>query len=367
MSRIDDIKAWSILLHVKGLGNITLATLLQTLKSPQAIISADKKMLKQLGLSTTIIQQIGDISTKESAMVTWLGQAEDRHLITILDDDYPALLKKIYNPPVVLFGIGNRQVLSKHHFAIVGSRNPTTGGRKIAEQFAQELTNYGLNIVSGMATGIDYHSHLGALSMAQTIAVLGNGLDHVYPKKHKKIAQQISEKGLLLSEYQPDIQPKPQHFPQRNRIISGMSVGVLVVEAAKQSGSLITARLAMEEGREVFAVPSSIYNPMSRGTHALIKQGAKLVESIEDITVELTSYIIDNKLSPVGSQPTQIYEGMDENYKKLLTAMGYESVTVDQLVNTTDLMPDSISSMLTVLELQGAIQSLDGGYYTRVA
>lgn len=215
--------------------------------------------------------------------------------------------------------------------------------------------------------GIDYHSHLGALKAdCSTVAVLGNGLSSVYPARHKKIAGQIVESGLLLSEYPPDTIPSPGNFPRRNRIISGMSTGVLVVEAAKRSGSLITANYALEQGRDVFAIPGSIHNPLARGTHSLIKQGAKLVETVADIIEELAPMVnvVLNKPTTLGCGQRG-YNDLEPDYRLLLNSMAYDMVSVDELVELTGLTADAVSSMLLILELQGTIESQHGGKYCR--
>ena len=275
---------WLSLTQATAIGPAICNKLLIEFKTPKAILSSNYNTLRQFGLSDTSINSLLEPDQRKiSTTVEWLNQP-NHHLITILDDDYPELLKLIHSAPVILFAIGHRGALGFLHFAIVGSRNPTAGGKRLAEDFAAELSRSNLTICSGLALGIDYHSHLGALKAAgSTIAVLGNGLNSIYPARHKKIANQIVENGLLLSEYLPDTKPNPGNFPRRNRIISGMSMGVLVVEAAKRSGSLITENYALEQGRDVFAIPGSIHNPLARGTHSLIKQGAKLVETIDDI------------------------------------------------------------------------------------
>ena len=358
---------WLSLALATGIGSAVCNKLLLEFKNPQNILASDHQTLSDFGLSEVTINTLLAPDVEQiNKILDWLN-IPFHHLITMIDDDYPELLKSIHSPPMILFAIGQREVLGFLHFAIVGSRNPTTGGKRLAEDFAAELSKSGLTICSGLALGIDYHSHLGALkAQAATVAVLGNGLNSIYPARHKKIASQIVEQGLLLSEYSPDTKPKPGNFPRRNRIISGMSTGVLVVEAAKRSGSLITANYALEQGRDVFAIPGSIHNPLARGTHSLIKQGAKLVETVDDIIDELAPMANVILTRPTSLEVSQHgYSDLEPDYKLLLDSMAYEMVSVDKLVELTGLTADVVSSMLLILELHGMIESQHGGIYCR--
>ena len=367
MDVIQNYKNWLSLTLAKGIGPSICNQLLLQFKNPQSILSAGSERLTSFGLKQSSIQTLLNPNEEEiNNILDWLDKPS-HHLITFLDDDYPELLKSIHSAPVVLYAIGQRQALGYLHFAVVGSRNPTTGGKRLAEEFAAELSQSGLTICSGLALGIDYHSHIGALKVnCSTIAVLGNGLNSIYPARHKKIASQIIEDGLLLSEYPPNTKPNPGNFPQRNRIISGMSTGVLVVEAAKKSGSLITANFALEQGRDVFAIPGSINNPLARGTHSLIKQGAKLVETVNDIIEELApiASLVLNRSVFIESNQNE-YDNLEKQYKLLLDSMGYDIVSVDSLVKLSGLTADVVSSMLLILELQGMIESQQGGRYCR--
>ncbi len=358
---------WLSLTQATGIGPAIFNKLLIEFKTPKAVLSSNHNTLRQFGLNDGSINSLLNPKQEQiSTILEWLNQP-NHHLITYLDDDYPELLRSIQSPPMILFAIGQRKALGYLHFAIVGSRNPTAGGKMLAEDFAAELSRADLTICSGLALGIDYHSHLGALQAdGSTIAVLGNGLSSIYPSRHKKIAHQIIEKGLLISEYPPDTKPSPGNFPRRNRIISGMSMGVLVVEAAKRSGSLITANYALEQGRDVFAIPGSIHNPLARGTHSLIKQGAKLVESVDDILDELSPMVnlVLNRSSTLEHSQSG-YNELEPDYKLLLDSMGYEILSVDRLVELTGLTADVVSSMLLILELQGMIESQHGGKYCR--
>jgi len=358
---------WLSLTLAKGIGANTCHKLLSEFKTPSNILACSSKKLAAAGLKEASIRSLLAPDDEQiNKILDWLNKPQ-HHLITILDSDYPELLKSIHSAPIVLYAIGQRDALSYLHFAMVGSRNPTAGGKRLAEDFAAELSKSGLNVCSGLALGIDYHSHLGALKAnCATVAVLGNGLSSIYPAPHKKIARQIIEQGLLLSEYPPATKPSPGHFPQRNRIISGMSTGVLVVEAAKKSGSLITAHYALEQGRDVFAIPGSLHNPLARGTHSLIKQGAKLVETAHDIIEELAPMvsIVLNKAASVESC-VQEYDELEPDYKQLLDSMAYDIVSVDSLVKLSGLTAEVVSSMLLILELQGMIESQQGGKYCR--
>jgi DNA processing protein len=263
----------------------------------------------------------------------------------------------------VLFVRGNPALLSLPQIAIVGSRNPTTIGKETAFNFAKTLSHYGFVITSGMALGIDAASHQGALNAkGYTIAVAGTGLDRVYPARHKELATEIVNTGTMISEFPPGTTAKANHFPRRNRIISGLCLGLLVVEAAKQSGSLITARMALEQNREVFAIPGSIHNPLARGCNALIREGAKLVETTQDILEELNQYNQqDEKLLPLAMQST-----LDLEQQTLLNRVMFSPTSIDNLVEITGESVEVISSMLLILELQGYLEATAGGYYIRV-
>jgi DNA processing protein len=304
--------------------------------------------------------------TKEQleADVRWL-QAERHHLIPITAPEYPSLLKEIYDPPLALYAIGDIELLTAPQLAIVGSRNPTASGRDTAFEFAKALAGSGLVITSGLALGVDAASHEGALAAGgQTIAVCGTGLDRVYPARHRDLARQIACQGLLLSEFPLGTAPQAQNFPMRNRIISGLSVGTLVVEAALRSGSLITARSALQQGREVFAIPGSIHNPLARGCHSLLKNGAKLVETADDVLEELASLLalslpqsISEEIENSDAAPI-----LDEEHYAVLENVGYELTPIDLLVERTGFPVAAVASMLLMLELQGLVQSATGGY-----
>ena len=291
-------------------------------------------------------------------------------LITVLDPDYPSLLRQIPDPPAALFARGDVTLLASPQLAMVGSRNPSVEGRRNAEEFAAYLVKCGLTITSGMALGIDAASHRGALKGGgRTVAVWGTGLDKAYPPRNRDLAEGIAAQGLIVSEFPPGTPPLPIHFPRRNRIISGLSVGTLVVEAASRSGSLITARLASEQGREVFAIPGSIHNPMARGCHRLLREGAKLVESAADILEELAPLLgIQTPEVALTAAADSAAEAPSEDpeYKLLLNSLDFAPTSVDALVERTGLTPEVVSSMLLMLELQGHVEASPGGRYSRV-
>jgi DNA processing protein len=361
------IDAWLVLALASGVRSRALRALLDQFGDAKSIVTASSKDLRLAGLNERSVHAIAnpDLPTLDLCK-DWLS-APDHHAVTWADSRYPVLLSQIPDPPPLLFVWGDAETLGLPQFAIVGSRNATPGGRETARQFARHLSQGGFCITSGLALGIDAAAHRGALDTDNsTIAVFGTGLDEVYPKNHETLARDIAIKGALVSEFPPGTPVRRAQFPQRNRIISGMSVGTLVVEAGLRSGALITARLAGEQGREVFAVPGSIHNPLSKGCHQLIRSGAKLVERSDDIIEELPG-ILGGLAQPVqqnmalepGSDPTAI----DPEYQRLLTVMGWDPVTVDTLVNRSGLTAEEVSSMILILELEGRIDSLTGGRY----
>jgi DNA processing protein len=301
-------------------------------------------------------------------------QSDHHHLVCIGDENYPPMLQQLPDAPIGLFVSGNAQLLSMPQLAMVGSRNPSHYGREVATAFAKHLSQCGLVITSGLAEGVDAASHRGALDgTGQTIAVCGTGLDLVYPPSSKALAKEIEATGALISEFPIGTTARKYHFPLRNRIISGLSLGAFVVEAALHSGSLITAKQAGDYGREVFALPGSIHNPMAKGCHQLIRQGAKLVDSAEDILNELgplaamaSSFRAQR---PLATKATDLQANsemvLDKDYKILLDALGFEAISIDQLVERTGLKADAVASMLLILELEEHIVSIPGGTYAR--
>jgi DNA processing protein len=297
--------------------------------------------------------------------VAWLAGTR-RQLVTVDDDSFPELLRRIPDPPLVLFLSGDVDVLHLPALAIVGSRNPTEGGRRNAYEFARHLAAAGFTIVSGLAEGIDAAAHEGALAAGgHTAAFLGHGIDRVYPAANRQLAGRIAATGALASEYPIGVPPDRRHFPERNRLISGVTLGTLVVEAARRSGSLITARLAAEQGREVFALPGSIHNALARGCHKLIREGAKLVEAASDIVCELgpvTGHVLQSHLDSKAKPPIPASE--DDEYVELRRVLSHDPTSIDDLASRSGLTIGQVSSMLLILELNGEVESLSGGRYS---
>jgi DNA processing protein len=296
--------------------------------------------------------------------LAWLAQSTQHHAIVYDDPRYPELLKQIPDPPLVLYLKGNPEVLMNPQLAMVGARKASPTGCETAFRWAQALTQAGITITSGMALGIDGEAHRGALAaQGPTIAVVGTSPDIDYPAKHRRLAQEIVEQGgAVLSEFWPTTQPLAANFPRRNRIISGLSQAVLVVEAALKSGSLITARMALEQNRDVFAIPGSILNPMARGTNHLIKQGAKLVDCLEDIFEEFQIFNLHEKSLPETGQDTILCTHLDKEEAKILQAIEDHLTGVEAIVNRTGLPAQTVSSRLVELQFQGLIKAMPGGY-----
>ena len=352
---------WLSLSKIDGLDCQTFCQLLKTFGSPNEIYRKKFKELRVM-VSEKIALEIGlgvDQADLQDTL-NWLAKANN-HIVTLADPDYPKALLEIADPPPLLYAKGNIALLNKLSIAIVGSRNASVQGEKNAEAFAQGLAEHGLCIVSGLALGIDGAAHRGALkAKGDTIAVVGTGLDMVYPAQHRDLAHQIASSGLIISEFPLGTLSKPQNFPRRNRLISGLSLGCLVVEANLKSGSQITARLSAEQGREVFAIPGSIHSPLAKGCHQLIKQGAKLVDSLQDIVEEL------NLSKAVSATVAEENSPTNQDQQTLLEAMGYDAISIESLVQLTGLTVSTLSSMLTLLELEGRITGLAGGQYQQI-
>lgn len=358
----EELRHWLALYRAPGIGARTYARLLEAFGSPADVLGAGVAELSASGLPAEVADYLRAPDWPGvDADLRWLAQAR-RAVLTIRDARYPPPLLEIADPPPLLFVEGDVDVLRSTQIAVVGSRSPTAGGVDLARDFSATLAARGFTITSGLALGVDAASHRGALACAGvTIAVTGTGLDRVYPRQHEQLAARIAERGALVSEFPTGTPVLRENFPRRNRIISGLSVGVLVVEAARTSGSLITARHAMEQGREVFAIPGSVHNPLARGCHALIREGAKLVEGVEDIVEELTP--ID---APAASPATpSAPSSLSVEQQRLLDAIGYEPVTIDTLVGRCGLTANAVSSILLILELEGHVSSQPGGRYAR--
>jgi len=379
----DELTAWLRLQLTPGVGDVSARKLLLAFGLPQQVFTQPRSVLEQQ-VSAAQAQALQQIPPGHSDLLettwNWLQANPQGHrVLTLGDPDYPQSLLHMEDPPLVLYAMGAPAVwqrgglnaVAARSLAVVGSRNPTPQGAANARQFSQALAQAGLTVVSGMALGVDGAAHDGALDGAApdalaTIAVVGTGLDRVYPKQHRTLAHRISQQGVLVSEYPLGTPPLSANFPKRNRIIAGLSVGTLVVEAALQSGSLITARLAAEQGKEVFAIPGSIHSTQARGCHALIKQGAKLVECAQDILEELQI---------PASTPIFIAEDADETRTAghfdtedtLLQALGFDPVGLDALQARTGLDTPTLQAQLMALELQHVVMRLPGGLFQRMA
>jgi DNA processing protein len=366
---MDDPKPWLTLARTPGLHAGSLHGTEGAAIQPQSLPRESPAALAALGLGSAAIEALRNPAAEGiAADERWLAGA-GRQLVTWGSPSYPELLASIADAPLVLFVEGDPSTLTLPQLAVVGSRNPTQIGRDTAAQFAQHLAAAGLAITSGLALGIDAAAHRGALAAGgRTIAVLGCGLDRIYPRENTALAQEITARGALVSDLPTGMPPLKQHFPRRNRLISGLSLGTLVVEAAMQSGSLITARLAGEQGREVFAIPGSIHSTLSRGCHRLIRQGAKLVETADDIFTELSALLaLLGPASRAEDPDPQEDSGhaLDKDYEILLDALGFESGAIDTLVARTGFEAGAVASMLLILELEGRIAQQPGGLFCR--
>jgi DNA processing protein len=342
-----------------------LQTLLDLYGTVDDIVGQPRSRLLESGLSA---EKCDAIATPDengiNAALAWLEQ-DNHHLVGWGQRTYPEMFTQIPGPPLALFVNGDVDALHLPALAIIGSRNPTQGGRRNAHDFARHLASQGFAIVSGLAQGIDTAAHEGALDAGgKTIALLGTGIDRVYPAANRHLAHAIAENGALVSEYPLGAPPERRHFPERNRLISGLSLGTLVVEAARRSGSLITARLAAEQGREVFALPGSIHNALARGCHELIRQGAKLVETAGDILNELRP-LAGHMLETTDESATKesVPAETDDDYTELRKVLSHDPTSIDELERKSGLTIDQLSSMLLILELHGEVESLSGGRY----
>lgn len=376
MTAEEGLAHWLRLVLTEGVGPHTARTLLSHFGLPEQIFNAgfpalQKQVPEKLAyaLSAEPSAAMQEQIDKTLAWAALPGNA----VLTFADTSYPAALLTITDPPPLLYAKGRIALLQNSAIAIVGSRNATIQGMQNADQFAQALSAATLTVVSGMALGIDAAAHAGALKNAvstthgATVAVIGTGIDLVYPARHRALAHKIAEEACLVSEYPLGTPAIASNFPRRNRLISGLASGVLVVEAAAQSGSLITARSALEQGRDVFAIPGSIHSPLSKGCHQLIRQGAKLVESAQDILEEWqwpqTSAPDRTSSDPASVDTNQTH---DPGLQQLLDAAGYDPVSVDQLATRTSLPSAAIQAGLLTLEMRGQIEALSGGQYRRL-
>ena len=391
MSVAHELASWIRLAQTAGVGPDTARKLLAAFGLPDNIFAASRAALVEVvsaRVATALLAPLPE-ATRQciDRTVEWVNR-EGNHVLTLADTCYPPQLLEIADPPILLYAKGRIDLLSLPSLAIVGSRNATAQGLANAEQFAAALTVSDLTIVSGLALGIDTAAHCGSLravggstgaaaTLASTVAVIGTGADVVYPARNRALAHEIAVAGCIVSEYPLGMPAIATNFPRRNRIVSGLSRGVLVIEAAAQSGSLITARMALEQGRDVFAIPGSIHSPLAKGCHQLIKQGAKLVESAQDILEEMQSFDLVGQRQAVGvpvakplyrrpSLPAGVAANTDEASDPVLRAMGFEPVTQDALAHRCQLASADLAGRLLKLELQGLVELLPGGAYLRV-
>lgn len=359
MSKDPDLASWLQLTLTPGLGAAAIRGLLTQFGLPERVLAAPRAQLERVaGPAAAALLRGEETAAAVERALRW-AEAPDHAVVTLADTDYPRLLLEIADPPPLLYAVGRLELLARPALAIVGSRNATAQGTRNAEQFARAFSAAGMTIVSGLALGIDAAAHAGGLAgEGSTIAVVGTGVDLTYPRQNAALASRIAESGLLLSEFALGTAAAAHHFPRRNRLISGLAQGCLVVEAALASGSLITARAAAEQGREVFAIPGSIHSPLSKGCHALIKQGAKLIESAEDLLAELnlfrrTAFASTKAPAPPDEEP-------------LLAHMGFDPVDVDSICARSGLTVERVCADLLRLELGGRVAALPGGMYQRL-
>jgi DNA processing protein len=355
----QDLIHYLAICHIPQMSSKKLGRLFGQFDSFDAIFGSTPERLIELGFS----QELAFLILKPDYRLAkqdldWHAQAADQQIITWFDAQYPQQLRQIASNPPILYTKGNAALLSSPQMAIVGSRNPSASGLMNAQSFSTQLALFGYTITSGLALGIDAKAHQAALLTSRpTIAVLGTGLNNIYPKCHQRLAQEILEQGLLVSEFPVNTQAKPEHFPRRNRIISGLSVGVLVVEAALKSGSLITARYALEQNREVFAIPGAIHNPLAQGCHSLLRQGAKLVETLADIVEELPDLALHAQ-----NIKTITTLSLSANEQQLLSLLHHTPIPFEYLVEQTGLATQTLTAALTQLEIGGLIQETPCGY-----
>ncbi|PTB93102.1 DNA-protecting protein DprA [Marinobacter sp. B9-2] len=368
---------WLFLTCLPNLGRTRRRELLTEFPDLPRLLSMNAATLRAMGMTADAITAIQAWQQQDETHpavrdVRFVQDSCRKHGIGILtwpDTDYPEQLRHIHDAPLVLYTLGDTELLARDQIGIIGSRKATPAGLDHARRFAAELSARELLVTSGLALGVDGAAHAGALDAGfPTIAVIGCGLDRIYPHQHRRLGERVIAQGLVISEYPPGTPARAAHFPQRNRIISGLSRGVLVVEAGLRSGSLITARMALEQGREVFAIPGSVHSPVARGCHHLIKQGARLVETVDDILEELGAWWSP----PLTPEPASVPEpkrhdngplaGLDSREIAVFEALGYDPQSTDALSSTTGLPADQLMQSLLLLELQGLVSSAPGGF-----
>ncbi len=370
---LNELSWWLALWRLKGVGPAQFQSIIERLGSISVLFQQTTQQLEQWGLNAEQIRQIhsfaagspGDLLTGVQRDLDWLQQGADHHILTWHSMDYPPLLRQIRGAPAVLFVRGDARCLALPQIAIVGSRHCSREGKTLATQFARHFSSSGFITTSGLALGIDAAAHQGALEQGRTVAVLAHGLDSLFPARNRALGELVAAQGALVSEFPIGVQPRPEYFPRRNRIISGLSLGVLVVEAALKSGSLITAHEAVDQGREVFAIPGSIHNPLAKGCHALIRNGAKLVESADHVVEELLpllGFLRQQVLPLEDDKPLQGGDALDPAERQVFSNIEFEPSTVDQLIMLTGLPASTVNAALVMLELEGMIRQDRGGY-----
>jgi len=383
-SALDKIQPWLQLYYIEGLGCLRIAQMIKHFGSPDAVLEASYESLSSC-LSKNIAKAIKasfnntrlqDLIAKTYA---WFHRSEHHYLLCPDDSRYPADLKELPDYPPILFVSGDINLLKTPKIAIVGSRKPTLQGKTCAERVSRELADMGLTVVSGMAVGIDAAAHYGALEKKKaSIAIIGTGIDKTYPAGHQLLTKQLTTHGLLMSEFPLGTNPSPGNFPRRNRIISGLSLGVLVVEATEKSGSLITARLALEQGRDVFAIPGSITNPQSKGCHRLIREGAILVDEpqqiLEELREPLSRWITPRQFDNKGASNQEVSGPQEERYtpieekiicptqQAIINALGSDVWHIDELLLHLPITQEKLTTSLTLLEVNGFVTLTSGGY-----
>lgn len=370
---LNELSCWLALWRLPGAGPAQFEAIIDTLGGISPLFRQSADQLQQWGFNEEQIAAISAFANGRSGALgkgvtldlDWLHASPQHHILTWQDTDYPPLLRQIRGAPPVLFVRGRRQCLALPQIAIVGSRHCSREGKALAQQFASHFSRHGFVTTSGLALGIDAAAHGGALETGQTIAVLAHGLDTLFPVRNRSLGEQVAQQGALVSEFPIGVQPRPEFFPRRNRIISGLSLGVLVVEAAVKSGSLITANVAAEQGREVFAIPGSIHNPLAKGCHALIRSGARLVETADQVVEELLpllGYLHQQTLFEENAAPPELPYDSDSPELHVLEQLEYTPSSVDQLVLLTGLPASAVNSALVMLELDGLARQQQGGY-----
>ncbi len=371
MRENTDLLAWAALAHAPGLNVAVLSAALECLHHPVALLRASEAAWDAAALPAVTREYLSSTAGRAAGPLRRWLELPHHDLVPYTDPRFPNGLRALTDCPIVLYVNGRIETLQDPQLAVVGSRHPSPQGRENARALAETVSERGLCITSGMAEGIDACAHQGALAVqGATLGILGAGIDVLYPRCNRRLYEQVAQFGTLASEFPLGEPPRRRNFPRRNRLIAALGLGTLVVEAARRSGSLLTAQLASTFGRRVFAVPGSIHNPLSRGCHQLIKKGAALVEDADDILLNLNfSAFFANDLGrrPATSPHLSDTPGMDKDHKILLDALGFDPVDLDSLIVRTGFKPDAVSSMMLILELEGHVQAAPGGRYSRVA